>query len=285
MQRNWRRTTILSIVAALAAIGFVSPSIANAAPESSSISVSSASVARGDTFTVTEQLYNSQAFPVTGAKAALYGKESPLPDAVEVVSCTGTIAPCGVLGGSLRGSVGDLGGGASATVVFTLKVKDTAPAGGLTLQSQFVGDNYAFETLDGPAVTITGTPLSTDLKVSLSGAPHGLLTVEYTVSVANTGPAAATGVRLAATYASALKFGRGTGCSQVGNTRVVNCDFASLAVGATATAKFTATVGLLSLGSFPTTVKLVSSTPADSNPANNSATVSCGAVTGLLVSC
>src|ERR1700704_6642078 len=116
MQRNWRRTTILSIVAAMVTIPFVSPSIANAAPDSSSLTVSSTSVGRGDTFTVTEQLYNPQSFTVTGAKAGLTGKESVLPDAVDVVSCTGAIAPCGVLGDSIRGGVGDLAAGASATV-------------------------------------------------------------------------------------------------------------------------------------------------------------------------
>jgi uncharacterized repeat protein (TIGR01451 family) len=269
----------------MATVLFVTPSIANAAGESSALTVSSSSVARGGTLTVTEQLTNTQSFTVTGAKAALYGKESALPDAVDVVSCTGTTAPCGVLGGSIRGGVGDLAGGATATVVFTLQVKDTAPAGALTLQSQFVGDNYAFETLDGPAVTITGAPLATDLKVAISGAPSGLMTVEYTVKVTNNGPAAATGVRLASTYSSALNFGRGTGCVPASGTRVVNCDFASLAVGASATAKFTGSVGLLSVGEFITSVKLASSTPADSTPANNSASVSCGAVTGLLVNC
>lgn len=269
----------------MATVLFVTPSIANAAGESSSLTVSTTSVARGDTLTVTEQLTNTQTFTVTGAKAGLYGKESVLPDAVDVVSCTGTIAPCGVLGDSIRGGVGDLAAGASATVVFTLQVKDTAPAGALTLQSQLLGDNYSFDTPDGPVLTITGTPLNTDLKVAISGAPKGLLTVEYTVKVTNSGPSAATGVRLSSTYASALQFGRGTGCVQASGTRAVNCDFASLAVGASATAKYTASVGLLSLGSFSTSVKLVSSTPADSTPANNSASVSCGAVTGLLVSC
>jgi uncharacterized repeat protein (TIGR01451 family) len=192
-----------------------------------------------------------------------------------------------VLGSSLRGSVGDLAAGAGATVVFTLHVKDTAPVGALTLQSQFVGDNFAFETLDGPAVTITGTPLSTDLKVSIAASPHGILTasVDYTITVANLGSVAASDVTLSATYPSAMQFTRGTNCTHTGSARVVNCGIASIAAGSSATAKFSTSVGLLSLGSLPTTVKLVSSTPADSNAGNNSATATCSSVLGLLVSC
>lgn len=284
---SWRRTAILSTVAAMAAIGLVTPTAAYAAPPTSSAVVSPASADRGATFTVTEQLYNPQAFTVTGAKAALYGLQTPIVDIADVVSCTGTIAPCGVLGSSIRGSVGDLAPGASATVVFTLKVKDTAPTGPVTLQSQFVGDNYGFDTLDGPVFTVTGAPVAADLGLALTASVHGLLssTVDYSIKVTNNGPSAASDIRLVATYASGLQFDGSANCTRVGSTRTLNCDVASLASGASKTLKFSAGAGLLSVGSFSTSVVRQTSSPSDPNAANDTATKTCSALTGLLVSC
>ncbi|MEC3975237.1 hypothetical protein [Amycolatopsis sp. H20-H5] len=275
------------MVAATAAIGLVSPSVAFAAPPTSSAVVSPASVARGDTFTVTEQIYNSQSFTVTGGKAALYGQQSAITDVVDVVSCTGTIAPCGVLGSSLRGAVGDVGAGESRTVVFTLKVKDTAPAGAVTLQSQFVGDNYSFETLDGPVLTVTGASLNADVGVSLNASASGLLssTVDYTIRVTNSGPATATGIHLVATYAAGLQFSHSADCTRVGSTRTVSCDVASLASGGSKTLRFSAGAVLLTVGSLSTTVVRQASSPTDPNASNDSATKTCSALTGLLVSC
>ncbi|MGH3995472.1 MAG: hypothetical protein ACRDSN_23780, partial [Pseudonocardiaceae bacterium] len=68
-------------------------------------------------------------------------------------------------------------------------------------------------------------------------------------------------------------------------TRTVNCDIASLPAGATATARFATDVGLLALGPFDATVVRQQSMPDDPNPANDSDTETCRAVTGLLVKC
>ena len=74
-----------------------------------------------------------------------------------------------------------------------------------------------------------------------------------------------------------------TGCT--GGPNTLNCDVASLAPGGTATAKFTAEVGLLAIGSFTTSVQRQQSSPDDSNPANDSASKTCSALTGLIVNC
>ncbi|MFI5613847.1 hypothetical protein [Amycolatopsis sp. NPDC051903] len=280
--RRRRGSTILLTVAATAGLLFVAPAAAGAAPPSSAIDVSATSLQRGETFTVTETLYNDRDFTVTGSKAALYGKETPITDVVDVVSCD---VACGVLGSSLRAGVGDLGPGQGATVTFTLKVKDTAPDGSVTLQDQFVGDNYAFDTLDGPAVTVTPATDSADIAISLAAAPAGVLSSQltYTITAKNNGPATATGVKLQASLPSGLQFAKSSDCTASGRT--VTCAVPSIASGASVKASFTARAGLLTIGTLTTTAVRQASSPADPNAANDKASRSCRAVTSLLLSC
>lgn len=278
---------MLSIVAATAAL-FAIPSVAAAAPpDPSAAEVSPTTVAQGETFNVTVEVYNPQSFTIAFAKAAIYGQESPIVDIADLESCTGASAACAPYLSSFRAPVGDLGPGESRTVVFTLRVKETASPGQVALLHQLVGDNYSFATLTGPVVTVTGDPQAADLRVSLDASPRGVLTskITYTISVTNTGPANATGIRLGATYAAGLSYASSTDCTRVSGTRTVNCDIASLPAGATATARFSARDGLLSLGSFTTTAQRTQSTPADPNPSNDTARRSCSALTGLLVRC
>lgn len=287
MSANRRRTVVGSVVVALTAMVFTVPPAVAAPPDPSAASVSPSTVEQGEIFDVTVELYNPRDFTVTGSKAEISGAEIPLVDVADLVSCTGTIAPCGALSTVFRGPVGDLTAGETRTVVFTLRVKDTASPGNLTLQHQYVGDNYAFDVRGGPVLTITGTPQAADVAVGLTATPRGILTsrITYVITVSNNGPATATGVRVTATYASGLSYGSSSDCSRVSGTRNVNCDVSSLAPGASKTLTFTANAGLLALGSFTTTAQRTQSTPADPNAANDKASKSCSALTGLLVSC
>jgi hypothetical protein len=277
-----------ALVTALVGTGLVAvPQLAMAAPPSSAIEVSPTSVQPGDTFTVTQTLHNDRDFTVTGAKAGLYGKEASLPGLVDLVSCPGAFA-CDVLGGSIRGGFGDVPSGESRTVVFTLKVKDTAPAGPITLEHQFIGENYAFETLDGPVLTILApAPDDADVAVSLDASVRSLIIsrITYTVTVKNNGPAAATGIRVTGTYPAGLVYAGATGCTRVAGTRTVNCDIAALASGATATRTFAADAGLLTLGNLVATATRTASSPADPNAANDQASRTCRALTSLIVRC
>ncbi|WP_410576727.1 DUF11 domain-containing protein [Amycolatopsis sp. lyj-108] len=282
-----RRASLLSLVAAVATIMLVAPASANAAPPTSAVEVSPTTVQRGQTFTVTQTVYNAEATSnIEGGKATLYGKESSLPGIVDLVSCPGAFA-CDMLGGSIRGGVGTVTPGQSKTVVFTFRVKDDAPLGSVTLQHQFVGENYSFEILDGPVLTVTGTPSAADLGVTLTASPRGILTssIEYTVKVTNAGPAAASGIRVVSTLGTGLRFTGSSTCTNPGGAKTVNCDFSSLASGASVTAKFSVAAGLLSLGQVKTTAKITQSSVADPNAANNASTSTCTAVTGLLLSC
>jgi hypothetical protein len=288
MQRSRRRITVLSSVAALATAFFAMAPAAQADVPSSSAEVSPATVLPGQTFTVTETIHNDRDFTVTFAKAAIYDSAAALTDVVDLVSCTGvTELGCFQAGSSYRAPFGDLEAGGTRTAVFTLRVKDTAAPGSFTLQHQFVGDNYAFDILDGPVVTIGDPSAIADVKVALAATGHGGLSarIDYTLTVTNTGPAAASGIRVVATYAAGLSYGSATGCTHVGGTRTLNCDFASLASGTSATAKFSAGGGLLALGSYTTTAVRTAGAPADPRSANDSASKTCTALTGLIVTC
>lgn len=288
MQRSWRKPTILSAVVALASAFIALAPAAQADTPTSSVEVSPTTVVPGQTFTITQTIHNPTDFTVTFAKAAIYGSPTPITDVVDVVSCTNTTAVgCFQAGNSYRAAFGDLEAGGTRTTVWTLRVKDTAALGSFTLQHQFVGDNYAFETLDGPVITVAEPVTQADVKVALGATGHGGLNarIDYTVTVTNTGPSAATGIRVVAAYPAGLSFASGSGCVRVGTTRTVNCDVASLASGASATPKFSVNGGLLALGSYTTTATRTASSPADPNPANDSASKTCSALTGLIVTC
>lgn len=273
---------MFALVAAGATALSVAP--AAAAPPSSSADVSPATVAQGQTFTVTEQIYNPQDFTVTFAKAALYSTPQAITDVADLVSCTGTTSDCFVFGSSFRAPFGDLPAGESRTVTFTLRAKEDVNPGTVTLQTQFVGDNYAFDTLGGPELTVTGTPKAADVGVSLTASARGTQ-ITYKITATNSGPADASGVQLSSTYAAGLNYAGSTACSRVGSTREVTCAIPALPSGASTTVSFTTSAGLLTLGSLTTTATRQASTPADPNAANDKASVTCHALTGLLISC
>ncbi|WP_290050659.1 hypothetical protein [Amycolatopsis solani] len=281
MQRTGRRTAVLAALTTAALIA--APAVASAAPPPSSIDVSATTVHAGDTLTVTEQLYNPTDFTVTGAKAALYAKEKPVVDVLDLVSCTGAIA-CSPYLSSFRGGVGDLGAGESKTVTFTFRVKEDADPGQFTLQHQFAGDNYAFGIEDGPVVTIAA-PNEADVKVALTGtARAGLVArVDYVITVSNTGPATATGVRVTANAGSGRTVTALTGCTRAGTA--LTCTIGNLAPGASATAKFSSEGGIFAWGAFTATAQRAASTPADPAAANDKASKKCTAYTGLFVQC
>jgi hypothetical protein len=281
MQRTGRRTAVLA--ALTTAVLFAAPAVAAAAPPTSTIDVSATTVRAGNTFTVTEQLYNPTDFTVTGAKAALYAKEKPVVDLVDLVSCAGAIA-CDQYLSSFRGGVGDVAAGESRTVTFTFRVQEDVQPGQFTLQHQFAGDNYAFGVEDGPAITIA-PPNKADVKVALTATPRpGLVArVDYVITVSNTGPATAAGIRVSVNPGSSRKIVSTTGCTLSG--AALTCAITTLAPGASTTAKFTSEGGFFAWGAFTATAQRAASTPADPNTANDSASKKCTAYTGLYVQC
>ena len=270
-----------ALVTAVAGATLVSvPVTAHAAPPTSAIEVSTTSVARGATFTIKQTVYNSDSSTVLGGKATLYAKDATLPDMVDLVSCPEATA-CDTLGTSVRAGTGDVPSGESRTITFTFRVKDDAPLGTIQLQHQFVGENFSFEIIDGPELTIKEAPA--DVAVSMTGKATGAR-ITYTISVQNNGPSDATGVRVVGTFPANLAYSSST-CTRVGTTRSVNCDIASLASGATATRTLTVSAGMLTIGTLTTTATRTASSPVDPLATNDKASKVCRALTWLLVSC
>jgi uncharacterized repeat protein (TIGR01451 family) len=259
--------------------------VAEAVTPTSAITVGTTSVERGQTFTVTQTVYNDRDFTITGGKAGLYAKETSLPAMVDLVSCPGAFA-CDTLGTSVRGGVADVPPGESRTVVFTFRVKDDAPLGTITLQHQFIGENYAFEIFDGPSLEITEVPQYADVAVGLTASVRLVTTarITYTITVKNNGPNPATGVRVVTTAPYATAYYAST-CTRVGTTRTVNCDIAALAGGETVTRTLTVNTGMLTVGTLTAVAQRTASSPSDPVATNDKATKSCSALTGFSVRC
>ncbi|HEV7650931.1 MAG TPA: DUF11 domain-containing protein [Actinophytocola sp.] len=265
------------------AVLFAVPAAAGAAPpDPSAVSASATTLDRGQTFTVTQEVYNANSFSIMGARPTLIG----LVDVADIVSCDGSVFSCDVSLDSFRSFAGNLAPGATHTITWTLRIKDDAAPGAVQLRHQLDGEDFAFPSVAGPTLTITGPTLA-DLGVSINATPRQVNTsrITYSITVHNAGPANATGIRLVANYAKGLVFVSSGDCASVGATRTVNCDIASLASGASATATFVARAQLLAIGALTTTVQRTQSTPADPNAANDRASKTCTALTGLLVRC
>jgi uncharacterized repeat protein (TIGR01451 family) len=273
-----------ALVTVVAGAGLVAvPATAGAVPPTSAIEVGSTEAFRGETFTVTQTVYNDRDFTITGGKAGLYAKETSLPAMVDLVSCPGAFA-CDTLGTSVRGGVGDVPPGESRTVVFTFRVKADAPLGTITLQDQFIGENYAFDVFDGPTLTVKQQAADVSVALGASVQMAGTARIVYTITVKNNGPEAASGVRVVAAYPRNTAYYSST-CTRAGTTRAVNCDIASLASGASVTRTLTLATGLLTTGKLTVTATRTASSPTDPVPTNDQASRSCTALTGLVVRC
>ncbi|MFF0269009.1 hypothetical protein [Kribbella sp. NPDC004536] len=262
------------------------PAVASADdPPTSTVVVSQTTLSPGDTFTVTQTVYNNQAFTAVAGKATLYVPGANLPDWLEIVSCPEATAGCGVYNGEeFRAGFGDVGPGESRTVTWTLRVKDNAPLGSFVLWHVFLGDNYGYPAYAGPTLTVV--PLAADVAVSLTASVKTLVTarITYTITVKNNGPRDASGIRVVGTYPAGLVWA-GSTCARVGTTRSVNCDIASLAVGASTTRTLTVDTTLLTVGSLTATAQRTASSPDDPVASNDKASRTCTALTGLVVRC
>ncbi|MGV9771856.1 hypothetical protein [Streptosporangium sp. NPDC003464] len=147
---------------------------------------------------------------------------------------------------------------------------------------------------DGPVttdlgdLTINETPPAADLAVSLAASPKGLGVVyaTFTATVTNRGPATATAARLRFTYPAGFARPAAPGCAADTGARTVTCDLGSLPAGGSVTRSLGLHTQLLTISNRLTvTAGRLDSAPADTQPANDTASATCSAITGLLVIC
>jgi YVTN family beta-propeller protein len=127
-----------------------------------------------------------------------------------------------------------------------------------------------------------------DLSVKLTASPSGLLVheVTFTATVKNNGPAPVSAATVKFSYANGFVSPSAPGCTVSAGSRTATCQIGALGNGASVTKSLKLTVGLLTIsGSMPVTVTRTASTPTDGNSANDSGTVTCSALTSILVSC
>ncbi|GAA1275806.1 DUF11 domain-containing protein [Sphaerisporangium rubeum] len=285
--RSLRRP--LALIAASLALA-VSPLVtvpAAADPPEVALSVSPATAYPGDTIDVTVTVTNIHGFTVLNAAARLFAAD---PRITSFTTLTGCSAPgsCGTVSdgqGPLgySASLGALGGGQSATAVFTLAVDAAAPAGEYVLRGDLTGSNYGSEIVTGPTLTVV---TEADAAVALTATPRlGLLVpkIEFTVRLTGNGP----GTVSAATVTTTLPSGLGaTSSACATGSGTVSCAFANLPQGASATKKFSVPIGLLTIGvPYTFTATRTASTPADPVSGNDVATVRCTVVSIVLVNC
>ncbi|WP_327669586.1 MULTISPECIES: beta-propeller fold lactonase family protein [unclassified Streptomyces] len=138
------------------------------------------------------------------------------------------------------------------------------------------------------AVAIAGAPTApatADLEVNLNATPVRGLSgrIDYTVTVTNHGPGAASKGTVTTTLPGKAK-PNGPGCDTA--TGSVTCSVTDLAPGASTTRSFSIPASRLDLGATTkATATLGTSDPADPNADNNTATRTCTVTTPLLVRC
>ncbi|MFI6977374.1 IPT/TIG domain-containing protein [Embleya sp. NPDC050154] len=173
-------------------------------------------------------------------------------------------------------------GSVSCTATTCTATAPPGPAGSVDVQVSTPGGTSA----TGPGDRYTYIASAADVAVTLraTGVPSLFnARIDYTVTITNRGPDALGSATVTAPLPVPMTV-TSPDCS-VAN-RTVTCTVGPLAGNAATTRHFTAPVALLSLGAeYEVTASRVASTPNDPNPANNSSSASCTAVTSLLIFC
>ncbi|WP_405939283.1 DUF11 domain-containing protein [Streptomyces sp. NBC_00726] len=278
------RTLCLAFLLAVAGVQFmVAPAHAV-----SSISVSTTTVAAGDTFTI--DFTGTADTPRNGAGENFYAGSTDLGtlDAFTgIESCTGNTAPCTEVADlGPRVPLGNLAGGQSFGGSITLRVDPETPAGTFVLRYQLYA-NGGEATENGPTITITNTPAEADLDVTLGAQPRvGILVphLSYALTTHNNGPDDATDVTVTATLpAGKTATDVSPGCTTAPGK--VTCTYPAITAGADATSTFRLPIGLLDFGPVNATATRTESTPDDPNPANDTAGATCTVISIALAGC
>lgn len=289
--RSWyRRVVTAGVIAALAACGLAAigtPAFADAATVQITVTVSPDSAGPGATATVVEKVTNPNGFSILQPTANLFSTPDAITSYSTLSSCNaGPGGSCTTTSNGYEAIFGQaISGNASATAVFVLAINPSFTNTVVeTLEGQLVATNFVSDVVPGQTLTLNP---KADLAVSMTGAPDvGLLSMslDFTIKVTNNGPSPETSGTVTVTVPEGLNVSNARNCVPTGTGAV--CGVNGLAVGATTTATFSVPIGLLDVGiPFTFTATRTKSVPPDPNPANDSASVSCLAVSVLVASC
>jgi len=176
----------------------------------------------------------------------------------------------------------------TATIGVQLTMDPAAPPG--TVMAPGVVTNFDHGGVQNAQGLYTAkTPPPADLAVTLDAASSGLSSkIPYTLTISNNGPAVAASAVITTQLPHATRtVDLGTsGCTYSHPAQQVSCPAGPLAAGASVVKSFSANFPLLTIGlALTATAQRTTSTPADPNPANDTAAVQCLAITPVLIVC
>lgn len=149
----------------------------------------------------------------------------------------------------------------------------------------FLSDVTAVDAGVFDSAAIVSDP-GADLAVALAAtAPPLGSAIDYTITVTNAGPDAATSGTVTLTLPPATANASSATCAYAPTTGTVSCPVGTLPAGSSQTHVVRASFGPLSLGPLPASAARTASAPADPNPANDTDTATCTAVTSLVIAC
>ncbi|MFD9950600.1 hypothetical protein ACFWYW_57315 [Nonomuraea sp. NPDC059023] len=125
------------------------------------------------------------------------------------------------------------------------------------------------------------------LGLTATGGPALSMTVGYSQTTTNNGPATATRATVTTTLPPQTTGVSGLpgNCSYNATAKTVTCTRSGLAASAAQTNNFTAQISTLALGSLPASAARTSSSPSDTNASNDTTSANCSALTGLIITC
>lgn len=179
-------------------------------------------------------------------------------------------------------NVNQLGDGTTTDRSTPVRVCAAATAAPCT---EFLSDVTAVDAGVFDSAAIVSDP-GADLAVALSAtAPAAGSAIDYTLTIDNAGPDAATAGTVTLTLPPATANASSATCAYTPATQAVTCPVGALPANSTVTHVVRASFGPLALGALPAAATRTTSAPTDPNPANDTDTATCTALTSLIIAC
>jgi len=215
----------------------------------------------GQNITYSIFVQNNGPSPATGVTVS-----DPTPTGIAFLSVTGsscTSFPC---------SIGTLNNGQSVTLTSTYNVPPSYSGGAIVNTASVSAIEGDPNIADNQSTTTTNVGAAADVAITKNGPPAVTLgqNITYTISVANFGPAAASGVTVSDTTPAGLTPVSVTG----GGCTTFPCIIGALAVGPPVTITATYNVPVTYSGPSPILNTATVTSASDPNSANNSSTAS-----------
>lgn len=183
----------------------------------------------------------------------------------------------------------DIPANSTAKVTISTTVAANATPGTYTATPEGYTTAAGDETFSPTSIGFTVLGPDADLAVGLNATPAPLLSnaILYIQTATNNGPATVSSGTVTTTLPAQTTgvTGLPANCAYNNTAKTVACTDTGLTASATATHTFTAHLNLLSLGALPASATRTTSSPADPNPANDTAGANCTALTGLIITC